>query len=74
MKAIVIYNSQTGFTKRYAQWIAEATGADCFELSEAKRKIWLRMKQLFLVAGRAQAVSASSVGLRAISTNGRTKS
>lgn len=38
MKTIVIYNSQTGFTKRYAQWIAEATGADCFELSEAKKK------------------------------------
>ncbi len=38
MKTIVIYNSQTGFTKRYAQWIAEAIGGDCFELSEAKRK------------------------------------
>lgn len=38
MKTIVIYNSQTGFTKRYAQWIAEASGADCFELSEAKKK------------------------------------
>lgn len=38
MKAIVIYNSQTGFTKRYAQWIAEAAGADCFELSEAKKQ------------------------------------
>ena len=38
MKTIVIYNSQTGFTKRYAQWIAEAIGSDCFELSEAKRK------------------------------------
>lgn len=38
MKTIVIYNSQTGFTKRYAQWIAEAAGADCFELSEAKKK------------------------------------
>lgn len=37
MKTIVIYNSQTGFTKRYAQWIAEAAGADCFELSEAKK-------------------------------------
>ncbi|MEG0322754.1 MAG: flavodoxin domain-containing protein, partial [Raoultibacter sp.] len=23
MKAVVIYNSQTGFTKRYAEWIAE---------------------------------------------------
>lgn len=38
MKTIVIYNSQTGFTKRYAEWIAEATGADCFELSAAKKK------------------------------------
>ena len=38
MKTAVIYNSQTGFTKRYAEWIAEATDADCFELSEAKKK------------------------------------
>lgn len=38
MKTAVIYNSQTGFTKRYAEWIAEATDADGFELSEAKKK------------------------------------
>ncbi len=38
MKTVVIYNSQTGFTKRYAEWIAEETNADCFELSEAKKK------------------------------------
>ena len=38
MKTIVIYNSQTGFTKRYARWIAEAAGADCLELSAAKKK------------------------------------
>lgn len=38
MKTIVIFNSQTGFTKRYAEWIAEAAGADCFELSAAKKK------------------------------------
>lgn len=38
MRTIVIYNSQTGFTKRYAQWIAEETGADCLELSQAKKK------------------------------------
>ena len=38
MKTIVIYNSQTGFTKRYAEWIAEAAGAACFALSEAKKK------------------------------------
>lgn len=38
MKTIVIYNSQTGFTKRYAQWIAEAAEADYIELSAAKKK------------------------------------
>ena len=37
MKTIVIYNSQTGFTKRYAGWIAKAAGADCMELAEAKQ-------------------------------------
>lgn len=38
MKTAVVYTSQTGFTKRYAQWIAEAAGADCLTLSEAKKK------------------------------------
>lgn len=38
MKTVVVYHSQTGFTKRYAQWIAEAAGADCFALAEAKKK------------------------------------
>ncbi len=38
MKTIVIYYSQTGFTKRYAKWIAEAKKADCLELSKAKKK------------------------------------
>ena len=38
MKTVVIYNSQTGFTKRYAQWIAKASGARCLAFSEAKTK------------------------------------
>lgn len=38
MKTAVIYHSQTSFTKRYAQWIADAANADCFELSEARKK------------------------------------
>lgn len=38
MKTAVIYHSQTGFTRRYARWIAEAAEADCFTLSEAKKK------------------------------------
>lgn len=38
MRAAVVYHSQTGFTRQYACWIAEASGADCLPLSEAKRK------------------------------------
>lgn len=38
MKTAVIYNSQTGFTRRYAEWIAEREGADCFELSKVKKQ------------------------------------
>lgn len=38
MKTAVIYNSQTGFTKKYAEWIAEATGADCFEFKAVKKQ------------------------------------
>lgn len=38
MQTIVIYNSKTGFTKRYAEWIAKASGAACLPLSGAKRK------------------------------------
>ena len=29
MKTIVIYNSKTGFTKQYANWIAEALSCPC---------------------------------------------
>ena len=32
---IVIYNSQTGFTKKYAQWISEALECECVELNVA---------------------------------------
>ena len=36
MSTIVIYNSQTGFTKEYAEWIAEELG--CQAVSFAERK------------------------------------
>lgn len=38
MKTAVIYNSQTGFTKKYAEWISEAADADCFELGVCKKQ------------------------------------
>lgn len=38
MKTAVIYNSQTGFTKKYAEWISKEAGADCIELRSAKKQ------------------------------------
>jgi len=38
MKTAVIYTSQTGFTKRYAEWITEKAKADIFDLKEAQKK------------------------------------
>lgn len=35
MKSIVIYNSQTGFTKKYAEWISEAADCECVSLKQA---------------------------------------
>lgn len=61
MKTIVIYNSQTGFTKRYAEWIAEAAGADCFELSAAKKKD-LAVYEAIIFGGWACAGSISKIG------------
>lgn len=34
MKTVVVYKSKTGFTKKYAQWIAEELSADIFEVSK----------------------------------------
>lgn len=38
MKSIVIYKSISGFTKKYAQWIAQDLNADLFATTELKGK------------------------------------
>lgn len=38
MKTLVIYTSQTGFTKKYAEWLADEMQADIYELKEAQKK------------------------------------
>lgn len=38
MNTLVIYSSQTGFTERYAKWIAETLDADVLSIKEAKKK------------------------------------
>lgn len=39
MKTVVIYNSKTGFTKKYAEWISEALSADIFNVSKVDANI-----------------------------------
>lgn len=60
MKTIVIYNSQTGFTKRYAQWIAEKATAECIEYSKAK-KINFDSYEAIIFGGWAVAGSISKL-------------
>ena len=38
MKTLIIYTSQTGFTKKYAKWLAEKMSGDLLELKDAKKK------------------------------------
>ena len=38
MKNLIIYTSQTGFTKRYAEWLAEKMNADMFDLKDVQKK------------------------------------
>ncbi|MGN0438346.1 MAG: flavodoxin domain-containing protein [Lachnospiraceae bacterium] len=38
MKTVIIYTSQTGFTKRYANWLAQKVQGDILTIDEAKKK------------------------------------
>ncbi len=38
MKTLIIYTSQTGFTKKYAQWLAGEMDADIFDLKDVRKK------------------------------------
>ena len=37
-KTVIIYHSETGFTKRYAEWIAQALSCDCMEFKKADKQ------------------------------------
>ena len=38
MKTLVVYTSQTGFTRRYAQWLSDEMKADMYDLKEVQKK------------------------------------
>ncbi len=37
MRTVIFYESKTGFTKKYAEWIAEEIKGDAFPVSEVKK-------------------------------------
>ena len=37
MKTIIVYESKTGFTERYARWAAEELGCECISLKDASK-------------------------------------
>ena len=38
MKTLIVYTSQTGFTKRYSEWLADKMSADIYTLNDVKKK------------------------------------
>ena len=38
MKTLIVYFSQTGFTQKYAEWLAEALGGTTLTMKEASKK------------------------------------
>ena len=48
MKTLIIYSSQTGFTKKYATWLSEELQADCIPLKDAKKINWRRLFSVFI--------------------------
>ena len=51
MKGIILYTSKYGTTKRYADWLAEATGFDCVETKNAKIKDVMQYDTIILGGG-----------------------
>ena len=55
MSLYVVYKSISGFTKRYAQWLAEELKAECYELT-AFRNIGVQENDTVLYGGSMHAV------------------
>ncbi len=54
MKAVIVYRSRTGFTKKYASWIQEATGFEMMEEKSSSKKI-MESYDLVIYGGRIHA-------------------
>lgn len=61
MKAVIIYHSNTGFTRRYAQWLAEALGCDCVPF-EKRMKVRLDDYDAVIFGSWLRAGSIQKIG------------
>ena len=61
MKTIVIYKSLSGFTKKYAEWIAQETKADLFDLKEISSDI-LKKYDCVVFGGGLHAATINGLG------------
>ncbi|MFP4364390.1 MAG: flavodoxin domain-containing protein [Spirochaetia bacterium] len=66
MKTVVIYKSESGFTKKYAKWIAEELAADIFEYSYIKPSD-LHYYDVVIFGGSLHAVGINGIDI--IKTN-----
>jgi len=60
MKTIVVYKSISGFTKKYAEWIAEELEADLFRIEKIDIDILLKY-EIIIYGGSLHAVGISGV-------------
>lgn len=66
MKTVIIYKSKTGFTKKYAQWIAEALSADVFDVTKVDIDM---IKQYDNIIYGGSLYAAGITGLKFITKN-----
>ena len=64
MKSLVIYTSKTGFTKRYAEWIADRLNADLIDLKEARNKCTDFFESYHVIAYGGWALAGNAVGAK----------
>lgn len=62
MKIVVIYKSKTGFTRKYAEWIAEDLSADIFDAAKININI-LATYDAIVYGGSLHALGISGVNL-----------
>lgn len=60
MKTLVMYKSKTGFTKKYAEWIAEELSADIFDVSKVNTNM-LTIYDTIIYGGGLYAVGINGV-------------